>query len=41
MQDKIEEKVQKSEPGRGGDPATRPLKPATVEKGATVMVPLL
>ena len=29
-----------SEPGVKGDTATRPLKPATVETGATVMVPL-
>ena len=29
-----------SEPGMKGDTATRTLKPATVEKGATVMVPL-
>ena len=29
-----------SEPGVKGDTATRTLKPATVETGATVMVPL-
>lgn len=29
-----------SEPGMKGDTATRTLKPATVETGATVMVPL-
>ena len=33
-------KVTYSEPGLKGDTATRTLKPATVEPGATVMVPL-
>lgn len=33
-------KVTYSEPGLRGDTATRTLKPATVETGATVMVPL-
>lgn len=33
-------KVTYSEPGLKGDTATRTLKPATVETGATVMVPL-
>jgi len=38
--DKIVLKVTYSEPGMRGDTATRTLKPATVETGATVMVPL-
>jgi len=33
-------RVTYSEPGVKGDTATRTLKPATVETGATVMVPL-
>ncbi len=33
-------RVTYSEPGIKGDTATRTLKPATVETGATVMVPL-
>lgn len=33
-------KVTYSEPGLRGDTATRTLKPATVETGATIMVPL-
>jgi len=33
-------RVTYSEPGLKGDTATRTLKPATVETGATVMVPL-
>ena len=33
-------RVTYSEPGLKGDTATRALKPATVETGATVMVPL-
>lgn len=33
-------KITYSEPGIKGDTATRTLKPATVETGATVMVPL-
>lgn len=33
-------RVTYSEPGMKGDTATRTLKPATVETGATVMVPL-
>jgi elongation factor P len=33
-------KVTYTEPGMKGDTATRTLKPATVETGATVMVPL-
>ncbi len=33
-------KITYSEPGLKGDTATRTLKPATVETGATVMVPL-
>jgi elongation factor P len=40
LPDKIVMKVTYSEPGVKGDPATRTLKPATVESGATVMVPL-
>jgi elongation factor P len=40
LQDKIVVRVTYSEPGMKGDTATRTLKPATVEGGATVMVPL-
>lgn len=40
LPDKIVVKVTYSEPGVKGDTATRTLKPATVETGATVMVPL-
>jgi elongation factor P len=40
LPDKIVVKVTYSEPGLRGDTATRTLKPATVETGATVMVPL-
>jgi elongation factor P len=40
LPDKIVLKVTYSEPGVRGDTATRTLKPATVETGATVNVPL-
>lgn len=40
LPDKIVMRVTYSEPGVKGDTATRTLKPATVESGATVMVPL-
>jgi len=40
LPDKIVLLVTYSEPGIKGDTATRTLKPATVETGATVMVPL-
>lgn len=40
LPDKIISKITYSEPGVKGDTATRTLKPATVETGATVMVPL-
>lgn len=40
LPDKIVSQVTYSEPGLRGDTATRTLKPATVETGATVMVPL-
>jgi len=40
LPDKIVLKVTSSEPGVKGDTATRTLKPATVETGATVNVPL-
>jgi elongation factor P len=40
LPDKIVMLVTYSEPGLRGDTATRTLKPATVETGATVMVPL-
>jgi elongation factor P len=40
LPDKIVMKVTYSEPGVKGDTATRTLKAATVETGATVMVPL-
>jgi elongation factor P len=40
LPDKIVVLVTYSEPGMKGDTATRTLKPATIETGATVMVPL-
>jgi elongation factor P len=40
LPDKIVMQVTYSEPGIKGDTATRTLKPAKVETGATVMVPL-
>lgn len=40
LPEKIEMEVTYSEPGMRGDTATKTLKPATVETGATVMVPL-
>ncbi|HEY4335396.1 MAG TPA: elongation factor P, partial [Puia sp.] len=40
LPDKIVVAVTYSEPGVKGDTATRTLKPATVETGATVHVPL-
>ncbi|MBD0277381.1 MAG: elongation factor P [Bacteroidota bacterium] len=40
LPDKITTRVTYSEPGLRGDTATRTLKPATVDTGATVMVPL-
>ncbi len=40
LPDKIVSKVTYSEPGVRGDTATRTLKPAKVETGANVMVPL-
>lgn len=40
LPDKIVVQVTYSEPGMKGDTATRTLKPAAVETGATVMVPL-
>ncbi|MBL7773138.1 MAG: elongation factor P [Chitinophagaceae bacterium] len=40
LPDKIDVMVTYSEPGMKGDTATRTLKPATVETGATVNVPL-
>jgi elongation factor P len=40
LPDKIVMRVTYSENGVKGDTATRTLKPATVESGATVMVPL-
>ena len=40
LPDKIVMKVTYSEPGVKGDTATRTLKPATLETGATVNVPL-
>ncbi len=40
LPDKIVMHVTYSAPGLKGDTATRTLKPATVESGATVMVPL-
>ena len=41
LPDKIVLKVTYSEPGMKGDTATRTLKPAKVETGATVNVPLI
>ena len=40
LPDKIVMKVTYTEPGLKGDTATRTLKPATVETGATISVPL-
>lgn len=40
LPDKVVVRVTYSEPGLRGDTATRTLKPATVETGATVNVPL-
>ncbi|MBX6379497.1 elongation factor P [Thermoflavifilum aggregans] len=40
LPDKIVLRVTYTEPGLKGDTATRAMKPATVETGATVMVPL-
>ena len=40
LPEKIVLQVTYSEPGMKGDTATRTLKPAKVETGATVMVPL-
>jgi len=40
LPDKIDVMVTYSEPGMKGDTATKTLKPATIETGATVMVPL-
>jgi elongation factor P len=40
LPEKIVVQVTYSEPGVKGDTATRTLKPATVDTGATVMVPL-
>ncbi len=40
LPDKIELRITYTEPGLKGDTATRTLKPATVETGATVKVPL-
>src|SRR6478735_8779599 len=40
LPDKVVVRVTYSEPGMRGDTATRTLKPATVETGAQVMVPL-
>src|SRR5215204_5682747 len=40
LPEKVVVRVTYSEPGLRGDTATRTLKPATVETGATVMVPL-
>jgi hypothetical protein len=40
LPDKIEVLVTYSEPGMKGDTATKTLKPATIETGATVNVPL-
>lgn len=40
LPDKVVVRVTYSEPGLRGDTATRTLKPATVETGATVAVPL-
>jgi len=40
LPDKIDVLVTYSEPGMKGDTATKTLKPATIETGATVNVPL-
>jgi elongation factor P len=40
LPDKIVARITYSEPGVKGDTATRTLKPATIETGATIMVPL-
>jgi elongation factor P len=40
LPDKIVSRITYSEPGVKGDTATRTLKQATIETGATVMVPL-
>lgn len=40
LPDKIVSKITYTEPGLKGDTATRTLKPAKIETGATVMVPL-
>ena len=40
MPTKVQMKVTYTEPGLKGDTATNTLKPATVESGATVRVPL-
>ena len=40
LPDKIVSRITYTEPGLRGDTATRTLKPATIETGATVMVPL-
>jgi elongation factor P len=40
LPDKVVSRITYSEPGLRGDTATRTLKAATVETGATVMVPL-
>jgi elongation factor P len=40
LPDKIDVMVTYSEPGMKGDTATRTLKPATIETGATINVPL-
>ena len=40
LPDKVVSKITYSEPGLRGDTATRTLKAATVQTGATVMVPL-
>jgi elongation factor P len=40
LPEKIVTRITYSEPGMRGDTATRTLKPATIETGATVMVPL-
>ena len=40
LPDKIVLKVTYTEPGLRGDTATRTLKPATLETGATIGVPL-
>ena len=37
---KVQQKITYTEPGLKGDTATTTLKPATVESGATVRVPL-